>query len=95
MLHMRTLRSADMVNCQYRSVDDYAAPIMVDQNGVPTQLRGASTHGMHWFPQYVNQNAFQTLRDDWGINMVRLVCYPRDGGSVGYLIWWRQYQTAA
>ena len=68
-----------------QKVDDYAAPIMVDQNGVPTQLRGASTHGMHWFPQYVNQNAFQTLRDDWGINMVRLVCYPRDVGSVGYL----------
>ncbi len=68
-----------------QKVDDYAAPIMVDQNGVPTQLRGASTHGMHWFPQYVNQNAFQTLRDDWGINMVRLVCYPRDAGSVGYL----------
>ena len=68
-----------------QKVDGYAAPIMVDQNGVPTQLRGASTHGMHWFPQYVNQNAFQTLRDDWGINMVRLVCYPRDAGSVGYL----------
>ena len=68
-----------------QKVDSYAAPIMVDQNGVPTQLRGASTHGMHWFPQYVNQNAFQTLRDDWGINMVRLVCYPRDAGSVGYL----------
>lgn len=68
-----------------QKVDGYAAPIMVDQNGVLTQLRGASTHGMHWFPQYVNQNAFQTLRDDWGINMVRLVCYPRDGGSVGYL----------
>ena len=68
-----------------QKVDDYTAPIMVDQNGVPTQLRGASTHGMHWFPQYVNQNAFQTLRDDWGINMVRLVCYPRDSGSVGYL----------
>ena len=68
-----------------QKVDGYAAPIMVDQNGVPTQLRGASTHCMHWFPQYVNQNAFQTLRDDWGINMVRLVCYPRDVGSVGYL----------
>ena len=68
-----------------QKVDGYTAPIMVDQNGVPTQLRGASTHGMHWFPQYVNQNAFQTLRDDWGINMVRLVCYPRDVGSVGYL----------
>ena len=68
-----------------QKVDSYATPIMVDQNGVPTQLRGASTHGMHWFPQYVNQNAFQTLRDDWGINMVRLVCYPRDVGSVGYL----------
>ena len=80
MLHMRRHGKLSV-----QKVDGYAAPIMVDQNGVPTQLRGASTHGMHWFPQYVNQNAFQTLRDDWGINMVRLVCYPRDVGSVGYL----------
>ncbi len=68
-----------------RSVDGYTAPVLVDQSGTPVQLRGASTHGMHWFPQYVNKNAFQTLRDDWGINLMRLVCYPRDVGSVGYL----------
>ena len=68
-----------------QSVDGYTAPVLVDQSGTPVQLRGASTHGMHWFPQYVNKNAFQTLRDDWGINLMRLVCYPRDVGSVGYL----------
>ena len=68
-----------------QSVDGYTAPVLVDQSGTPVQLRGASTHGMHWFPQYVNKNAFQTLRDDWGINLMRLVCYPRDQGSVGYL----------
>lgn len=68
-----------------QSVDGYTAPVLVDQSGTPVQLRGASTHGMHWFPKFINKNAFQTLRDDWGINLMRLVCYPRDGGSVGYL----------
>lgn len=68
-----------------KSVDGYTAPVMVDAGGAPYQLRGASTHGMHWFPDYINKTAFQTLRDDWGINMVRLVCYPRDSGDVGYL----------
>lgn len=66
-------------------VDGYTAPILTDEAGTPVQLRGASTHGMHWFPDYINKTAFQTLRDDWGINLVRLVCYPRDKGDVGYL----------
>lgn len=63
----------------------YTAPVLTDEAGTPVQLRGASTHGMHWFPDYINKTAFQTLRDDWGINLVRLVCYPRDVGDVGYV----------
>ena len=34
----------------------------------PFQLYGMSTHGIAWFPQYVNQDAFCTLRDDWNTN---------------------------
>ena len=28
---------------------------IVDKNGQVFQLRGVSTHGISWFPQYVNQ----------------------------------------
>lgn len=39
---------------------------LVDANGNPVQLRGVSTHGISWFPQYVNQDAFATIKNDWG-----------------------------
>ena len=62
------------------------APIIVDKAGNPFRMRGASMHGMHWFPEFVNKDAFQSLRDDFGVNMVRLVCYPKDiGGPKNYL----------
>ncbi len=59
---------------------NYAAPTILDEKGKAVQLRGASTHGIQWFPQYVNKEAFQSLRDEWGINTVRLAVYPREGG---------------
>lgn len=64
------------------TVSGYSAPIIVDKNGEPFQLRGASTHGMHWseMTPYVNKGAFQSLRDEWGVNMVRLVSYVTQGG---------------
>ncbi len=54
---------------------------IVDKNGNKFQLRGISTHGLQWFPQYVNQDAFYYMRDKWGINTVRLAMYsnPNDG----------------
>ena len=56
------------------------APVITDSHGQPFQLRGASTHGMHWFPDYVNREGFQSLRDEWGINLIRLVSYVTQGG---------------
>lgn len=53
---------------------------IVDQNGAPFRLCGVSTHGLQWFPQYVNKGAFQTLRDDWGANVIRLAMYVKEGG---------------
>ena len=54
---------------------------IVDKNGEKYQLRGVSTHGIAWFPQYVNKDAFQTLRDDWGANLVRIAMYTDEGGG--------------
>ena len=54
---------------------------IVDKNGEKYQLRGVSTHGIAWFPDYVNKDAFQTLRDDWGANMIRLAMYTDEGGG--------------
>ena len=48
---------------------------IVDKNGNVFQLRGVSTHGIGWFPQYVNQDAFNYMRDEWGINAIRLAMY--------------------
>lgn len=48
---------------------------IVDQTGKPFQLRGVSTHGIQWFPEYVSRETFKTMRDDWNINVVRLAMY--------------------
>ena len=59
-----------------QKVDGYGnAPVIVDQYNKPFQLRGASTHGVQWFPQYINKGAMQALRDEWGVNLFRLACY--------------------
>ncbi len=51
-----------------------------DQNGNPIQLRGMSTHGLQWFPEIINNNAFAALSNDWGANMIRLAMYVGENG---------------
>ena len=45
-----------------------------DANGDSVQLRGFSTHGLTWFPQYVNANAFSAIKEAGG-NVVRAAMY--------------------
>ena len=45
------------------------------------QLKGVSTHGIAWFPEYINKQAFKSLRDDWGANAVRLALYTEEYGG--------------
>lgn len=54
---------------------------LVDKNGKGYQLRGMSTHGITWFPDFVNENAFRTLRDDWNTNVVRMAMYVDEWGN--------------
>lgn len=54
---------------------------LTDKNGEAYQLYGMSTHGIAWFPQYINYDAFCTLRDDWNTNCVRLAMYTAEYGG--------------
>ena len=55
--------------------------MLTDASGNAVQLRGVSTHELAWFPEYVNKEAFETLRDDWGANVVRLAMYTEEYGG--------------
>jgi len=58
---------------------------LVDYNGEIVQLRGFSTHGLSWYPQYVNRDFFEFMKDNWKIDIVRLAMYTaeEDGYCVG------------
>lgn len=54
---------------------------LCDQAGNPVQLRGVSTHGLAWYPGYVNPAFFTELRRDWNANVVRLALYTAENGG--------------
>ena len=62
-------------------IDKDGGKTLADQNGNPIQLRGMSTHGLQWFPEIINDNAFKALANDWDSNMIRLAMYV---GETGY-----------
>ena len=51
---------------------------ILDKNGNTFQLKGVSTHGISWFPQYVSYDTFKYLRDSWGANVVRIAMYTAE-----------------
>lgn len=51
---------------------------LCDKKGHTVQLRGISTHGLSWYPQYVNDKCFKELHDKWGANVVRLAMYTEE-----------------
>ncbi|MBE6014383.1 MAG: glycoside hydrolase family 5 protein [Lachnospiraceae bacterium] len=53
---------------------------LCDLNGNPVQLKGISTHGLAWFPQYVNEACVKELKG-WGANVFRLAMYTEENGG--------------
>ena len=51
---------------------------IVNGKGKKVQLKGISTHGLSWFPQYVNKKSFKYMKKKWGINTVRLAMYTAE-----------------
>lgn len=64
---------------------------LVGEDGRPVQLRGVSTHGIAWFPGYINAECFKDLKEKWNANVVRLAMYTAEyngyctGGNQEYL----------
>lgn len=54
---------------------------LVGENGQPAVLRGISTHGLAWFPQYVNADCFAQISNEWDANIVRLAMYTAENGG--------------
>ena len=46
-----------------------------DDAGEAVQLRGVSTHGLTWYPDFVNDSLFGQVSGDWNCNLVRLAMY--------------------
>lgn len=53
---------------------------IVDKTGKKVQLKGVSTHGIAWFPEYVNKGCFQSFRK-MGVNTIRLALYSDKGAG--------------
>ena len=51
---------------------------LYDEAGTQVVLRGASTHGLTWFPQFVNNGLFKQLSTEWNTNLIRLAMYSDD-----------------
>ena len=51
---------------------------LTDAHGQAVQLRGISTHGLTWYPEFINENLFRQLASDWNCNMIRLAMYSSE-----------------
>ena len=48
---------------------------LVDCHGKPFTIKGVSTHGIGWYPQYVNYDSFRSMKEQLGANCIRLAMY--------------------
>ncbi len=79
--HSYTKSSCNSGTCSsYYGALEVNGSDLCDSNGYKIQLKGISTHGIHWFPQYINRDCFKYFRDNWGCNLIRLAMYTDEGG---------------
>ncbi|MDY7087577.1 MAG: glycoside hydrolase family 5 protein, partial [Actinomycetota bacterium] len=53
---------------------------LCNEAGTAIQLRGMSSHGLQFFPDCVNENSLDALRNDWNADFIRLSMYAQEGG---------------
>ncbi len=54
---------------------------IVNQKGKPFIIKGVSTHGIAWYPQYIQKKSFASLKKKMGANTVRLALYTEEYGG--------------
>lgn len=79
----RTAEAAGITPVKRHGALHVSGTDLKDCHGAKFRLKGVSTHGIAWFPQYVNKDAFRTLRDNYGINTIRLAMYTNKSEGYG------------
>lgn len=84
-IHLAVISAS--VSCQAATEPSEAGALqvegtkLIDSNGNPIQLKGLSTHGIAWFPQYINEDAFKEFHENWNANVIRLAMYTAESGG--------------
>ena len=77
---LATFASAEVVNAR-PSVNGklhVQGTDLFDEQGNQVVLKGPSTHGLTWFPQFVNNGLFKQISREWNTNLIRLAMYSDD-----------------
>jgi len=53
---------------------------LCNEAGAPVQLRGMSSHGLQFFPDCLNRDSLDALRNDWRADFIRISMYVQEGG---------------
>lgn len=53
---------------------------LCNASGKKIQLRGVSSHGIHWFPSCYTGTALDALATDWNADLFRIAMYVQEGG---------------
>ncbi|WP_239164466.1 cellulase family glycosylhydrolase [Actinoplanes palleronii] len=53
---------------------------LCNESGKKIQLRGVSSHGIHWFPSCYTGSALDALATDWNADLFRIAMYVQEGG---------------
>ena len=76
------LKAADTVPCpSVNGALHVEGQQLTDEHGNAVQLKGISTHGLAWFPDYVNEEAFRQLHQEWNASVIRLAMYTAESGG--------------
>lgn len=60
--------------------------------GNPVQLRGMSTHGIHYFQEcYEIPELYDTLAQTWGVDVFRIANYIENGGYAAKPAFWKNW----
>lgn len=53
---------------------------ILNQNGVAIQLKGVSSHGLHWNGKFMNPTSIAWLKTSWKASVIRAAMYTDEGG---------------
>lgn len=51
---------------------------LVGEDNKIVQLKGISTHGLSWYPEFVNEPCFRQFHEEWKMNAIRLAMYTAE-----------------